>query len=1024
MAEDGDYWAVPDGDEGFDIHRVHGADGGTLPIILPVPGGVPTAVWIDGPTSGPNVWQRNLDGDGLGEISNIAEDDGSGVTLHSLRASDLATVLNGGCMAVGTFKSASGTIHATSEGTLEGDVPSILITEVAPPVQSASSTTDVRGQTYVAHADPGYDDGLSVRFWISDRAPDTDLHRPASVDPMEPVLLRAGTTLETTVLVESLVGYPATIRLAIAEGLSTPFGAEIVGDDLIEMEGGSTARVTVRLIASMTAATGARDTVTVTAHPEGWPEAIASIHIPVEVPEHHPFIVRGPDEALSALPGEPIPVTLTLESWSDSDETVTVELEVPRGWSAEAPAPLDVPSGETVELEVEVTAPEGTAAGTEAVIKVTGTTSDGEVGAGALLAATVVPHTGVALDLGEGRLEVSPTTATSLEAMVRNTGNEPVTVQMYAQPSEEGWKVEVSDPDIHLTPGSQAPVLVWVTAPEGATYQTPARVMVVAASEEGPTLAVGYFRDTVGLKVEYEGLFMPMSVPLMEGTAVTDLVLNNKGNSFEQLSISFLGLPDGWRAKAAGVTGPIILGPGESRTLKVTITAPRDALPGRVPVAVQVRGSTGFHSSWCDVHVPQAFDVELVMEETTRTLTPPSTVTFPFEMRSVGNSGGTARLALEGLPYGWDYSFRDADGEPTVNFPLGLGDQRTASLVLKVPPDADGDHAIDMVLWSEEGGQLLRQVLYLRLRFPDLTVVDLTIHPYEPRAGAPMTVRATVLNLGMADAEDVTVVLRDGTTVMDRDTLSIVPRLGQLEVVLYMVPERGHRTLVLQVDPSNEIRERDEANNLVKRHLDVAGAQEETVPPAVVQVSVAAVTTASIIGLVVTGGGPEPMKYALWTLVLLPLYTKIKKDRVLDHYLRGKIHGYIIANPGEHYNAIKEQLDVTNGALSYHLRVLEREGYVRSRMDGIYKRFYPADMKLPRTQRNISSFQEVILTIVKNNQGLSQKDIAKRIGASSQVINYHVKIMEESGLIRVDRTRRKSRVFATDTPATVPVPVD
>jgi predicted transcriptional regulator len=90
-------------------------------------------------------------------------------------------------------------------------------------------------------------------------------------------------------------------------------------------------------------------------------------------------------------------------------------------------------------------------------------------------------------------------------------------------------------------------------------------------------------------------------------------------------------------------------------------------------------------------------------------------------------------------------------------------------------------------------------------------------------------------------------------------------------------------------------------------------------------------------------------------------------------------------------------------------------------MDGIYKRFYPSDMKLPTTQRNISSFQEVILTIVKNNQGLSQKDIAKRIGASSQVINYHIKILEESELIRVDRTRRKSKVYATDAPTHVVV---
>jgi predicted transcriptional regulator len=81
-------------------------------------------------------------------------------------------------------------------------------------------------------------------------------------------------------------------------------------------------------------------------------------------------------------------------------------------------------------------------------------------------------------------------------------------------------------------------------------------------------------------------------------------------------------------------------------------------------------------------------------------------------------------------------------------------------------------------------------------------------------------------------------------------------------------------------------------------------------------------------------------------------------------------------------------------------------------------------MKLPRTSRRISSFQEVVLTIVKNNQGLSQKDIAKRIGVSSQVINYHIKLLEDSGLIKVDRSRRKSRVYATDAPTGHPELLD
>ena len=1019
IAEDGDYWAVPDGDDGFDIRRVHGPDEGTMPIIIPVPGGVPTAVWIHGSLPDENLWQRSLETEGLGERFNITNDKGWGCFVESIKASDLATIINGGYLAIGPYWEETSLFYANEDGELEADFRHSYISGHSATPDSMSTATDHRGQTYKAQADYLYGPDISIRFWTIDRAPDVILRRPNSVDPLEPVLLRAGTTFETSLLVESMVGYSHRVQVGIAGGLKTPIGAEIVGDDIIELEGGDTARFNIRIIASMTASAGEGTTITVTAHPEGWPDVITSIDIPVRIPDTQPFIIRAPSEPVLALPGSSVPVMLSIESWSDDDEVVEIEIDVPRGWTAEAPARTNIPAGETVDVEIEITAPDGTAAGTEVVLHIGGTTADGDEGAGVVLPAIVIPHTDVRIDLGDSIKVVTPDGGSNLEGMVRNTGNEPVTVLLYAQPSSEGWTSVVSPPSLTLSPGSDAPVLVHVTVPKGASHQTQSRVMVVVASDAGPTLDVGYFTASVGLRVTDHGLFVPQSTILMDGTTEIYFEITNGINAVEEVTLEFLGLPEDWKA-TTGIPGPIYLSPGETRAMSLTLTAPRDTDPEVVPIGVQLWGTPGPVTAWCDIHVPQVFDVDLSIEETTMTLTPPGTVVFPFEMRSVGNSPGDVRLALEGLPYGWDYTFQTPEGEPSTTFPLDVDDRQAAYLALKVPGSADGDaYAIELVLWSQEGGQLLRQTLYVRLRFPDLAVLDLTFLPVKPKAGTPLTIRAHVLNLGMADAEDVTVVLKDGNTILDRDTLSIVPGMGELEVVLYMVPEQGRRTLTLQVDPSNEIRERSELNNMVKRRVDVAAVDEPALPPGVVQASVVVVLTASILGLV---GGTELGRYAFLTIIFLPLYTKIKKNRVLDHYLRGKIHGYIIANPGEHYNAIKDQLEITNGALSYHLRVLDREGYVRSRMDGIYKRFYPADMRLPTTHRNISSFQEVILTIVKNNQGLSQKDIAKRIGASSQVINYHIKIMEEANLIKVDRTRRKSRVYATDAPATVAVP--
>ncbi|MCK5024098.1 MAG: hypothetical protein KAR56_00610, partial [Thermoplasmata archaeon] len=90
----------------------------------------------------------------------------------------------------------------------------------------------------------------------------------------------------------------------------------------------------------------------------------------------------------------------------------------------------------------------------------------------------------------------------------------------------------------------------------------------------------------------------------------------------------------------------------------------------------------------------------------------------------------------------------------------------------------------------------------------------------------------------------------------------------------------------------------------------------------------------------------ESWKYWLFSVGLAPLYVKLKKGKVLDHFVRGQIFGHIQTNPGSHYNEIKDVLGVANGVLAHHLRTLEREVFIKSKKEGKLKRFYPADMDI------------------------------------------------------------------------------
>ncbi|MGQ9581895.1 MAG: outer membrane protein assembly factor BamB family protein [Thermoplasmatota archaeon] len=179
----------------------------------------------------------------------------------------------------------------------------------------------------------------------------------------------------------------------------------------------------------------------------------------------------------------------------------------------------------------------------------------------------------------------------------------------------------------------------------------------------------------------------------------------------------------------------------------------------------------------------------------------------------------------------------------------------------------------------------------------------------------------------------------------------------------------------------------------------------------------AAVASISLGALALAGAGvsvTEFGKYRLLLLFFVPLYVRLKKDEVLDNYVRGKIHGYIIANPGDHYNSIRDALELSNGLVAHHLHTLEREGLIHSVRDGMYRRFFPASARLPPEDEGHFNIQKRILSVIRSNPGISQKEIAQLVGVSSPTVNYHVSVLASARMIRVEKLGRRTRCFATE----------
>lgn len=148
---------------------------------------------------------------------------------------------------------------------------------------------------------------------------------------------------------------------------------------------------------------------------------------------------------------------------------------------------------------------------------------------------------------------------------------------------------------------------------------------------------------------------------------------------------------------------------------------------------------------------------------------------------------------------------------------------------------------------------------------------------------------------------------------------------------------------------------------------------------------------------------------------IFPLYSRLRKEELLDQDTRSLIYQYILSNPGDNYNKIREKLKLNNGTLTYHLRTLEKEDYIKSMRDGIFKRFYPVNVKVQRVNGfGVRSVQGKMIMHMIRNPGLTQKEISTTLGISQQVVSYHLKLMNETGHVRAKRQGRTYRYFVNE----------
>lgn len=137
------------------------------------------------------------------------------------------------------------------------------------------------------------------------------------------------------------------------------------------------------------------------------------------------------------------------------------------------------------------------------------------------------------------------------------------------------------------------------------------------------------------------------------------------------------------------------------------------------------------------------------------------------------------------------------------------------------------------------------------------------------------------------------------------------------------------------------------------------------------------------------------------------LYHRFSGTRVLDHAVRGEIVRLVTRHPGIHLRRLADEMQVAWSTARFHVHVLERNGFLRTRRDGRYLAVFPVDADAPLPVRNIVA-RAVLDAFPVDGTPVALAEVARGLHISRQLANHHVRGLVTRGLVeRVERGKAR-----------------
>lgn len=147
-------------------------------------------------------------------------------------------------------------------------------------------------------------------------------------------------------------------------------------------------------------------------------------------------------------------------------------------------------------------------------------------------------------------------------------------------------------------------------------------------------------------------------------------------------------------------------------------------------------------------------------------------------------------------------------------------------------------------------------------------------------------------------------------------------------------------------------------------------------------------------------------------------FTRLDRERVVEHPVRSAILELAQANPGIHVQEIRRRLSLPNGTTIHHLSKLVELGHLSEISTPGYTCYFPVGQANYRVMAATAILKSEtarrILAAVRASPGSSITHLAASTATKPQLVGYHLKRMQEWGLVSVQHMGKIASVMPTD----------